>query len=102
MNKKLIPLILASTAALTLTACNKEDISVKKSAVPVVSKQDAIAVVNGQYISKNSLATLEKEIAQRSRGQAVPKEKLIEELIQRELLLQDAKVKKTGSIKRVF
>jgi len=33
---------------------------------------------------------LEKEIAERGHGQTFPKEKLIEELIQRELLVQDA------------
>jgi peptidyl-prolyl cis-trans isomerase C len=47
-------------------------------------------VVNGQYISKDALAKLEKDIAERSHGQKFPKEKLIEELVQRELLIQDA------------
>lgn len=58
--------------------------------VPVIEKSDAVAIVNGKYISKNALKTLENEIAQRSHGQTFPKEKLIEELIQRELLVQDA------------
>jgi peptidyl-prolyl cis-trans isomerase C len=59
----------------------------------VVNKADAIAVVNGHYIAKATLDKLEKEIAERSHGQAFPKEKLIEELIQRELLVQDAEQK---------
>jgi len=84
MNKKLIPLILAGTAL--LTACNKE-----QAATAAISKEDAIAVVNGKYIGKVSLTALENEIAQGSRqGQSFPKEKLLEELIQRELLIQDA------------
>ena len=83
MNKKLSPLILASSTL--LFACNQE----KANEAPV-SKEDAVAGVNGVYISKASLATLEAEIAQRSRGQSFPKEQMIEELIQRELLVQDA------------
>jgi len=89
MNKKLIPLLLASSTL--LFACNQDkanETSTPKAAA--VSKEDAVAVVNGNYISKTSLTTLEAEIAQRSRGQSFPKEQLIEELIQRELLVQDA------------
>ena len=61
---------------------------------PVVNKADAVAVVNGRYIAKANLEKLEKEVAERSHGQIFPKEKLIEELIQRELLVQDAEQKK--------
>lgn len=62
------------------------------AAIPAktVDKADAVAVVNGQYIPKSALEELEKEIAQRSHGQKFPKEKLVDELIQRELLIQDA------------
>ena len=91
MNKKLIPLILASSTL--LVACNQDQTTTASeniTPVAAVSKEDAIAVVNGTYISKTSLATLEAEVAQRSRGQTFPKEQLIEELIQRELLVQDA------------
>jgi len=63
------------------------------SSTPAVNKEDAIASVNGQFISKSTLEKLEKEIAERSHGQVFPKEKLIEELIQRELLVQDAQQK---------
>ena len=57
---------------------------------PAIDKADAVAFVNGQYIPKSELAELEKEVAERGHGQTFPKEKLIEELIQRELLVQDA------------
>ena len=92
MNKKIIPLILAGTAA--LTACKEGQLSSaggsSDTLATVVSKEDAIASVNGKYISKKALETLEKEISQRSRGQSFPKEKLVDELVQRELLIQDA------------
>ncbi len=93
MNKTLISLIIASSTL--LTACN-EKVSTpgNGSATPVVSKENAVASVNGAYISKTSLESLEKELAQRSQGKSFPKEKLIDELIQRELLIQDATQKK--------
>ncbi len=93
MNRKLIPLLIASTVI--LSAC---DLKPKTGAasVPAVKKEDAIASVNGQYISKKTLEDLEKDLAQRGHGQApaFPKEKLVDELIQREILVQDAVLKK--------
>ena len=88
--KKLIPLLVVGTAL--IAGCNQATDSSAPSATatPAVDKADAIAVVNGQYISKSTLETLEKEIAERSHGQTFPKEKLVEELVQRELLVQDA------------
>lgn len=89
--KKFIPLLVAGTAL--IAGCNQEkaaDTGSTSSAVTAVDKADAIAVVNGQYIAKSTLETLEKEIAERSHGQTFPKEKLVEELVQRELLVQDA------------
>ena len=97
MNKKLIPVILAG--AILLTACNEEKtapVSGSTASTPVaaIAKEDAVAIVNGQYISKASLAALEGEISQRNRGQSLPQKQLIEELVQRELLIQDAQQKK--------
>ncbi len=95
MKKKFIPLLIVGTAL--LAGCNQEKASDTSSLTPVettVDKADAVAVVNGQYIAKSTLTALEKEIAERSHGQVFPKEKLIEELIQRELLVQDAIQKK--------
>jgi len=96
MNKKIIPLILASAAA--LTACKEGQLSPtgsdsSETLATTVKKEDAIASVNGQYISKKSLADLEKQVAQQSKGQSFPKEKLVDELVQRELLIQDAVAK---------
>ncbi len=92
MKKAFIPLLVVGTA-LIVTGCDQKTAENAAVTAPVVNKADAIAVVNGKYISKETLANLEKEIAMRSQGQAVPKEKLIEELIQRELLVQDAQQK---------
>jgi len=87
MKKKIIPLLIAGTAL--IAGCDQKTTE-STSATPAISKADAVAVVNGQYIAKSTLAELEKEIAERGHGQTFPKEKLIEELIQRELLVQDA------------
>ncbi|MCK9396708.1 MAG: peptidylprolyl isomerase [Methylobacter sp.] len=89
--KKFIPLLVVGTAL--IAGCNQEKGADTGSAAPAattIDKADAVAVVNGQYIAKSTLETLEKEIAERSHGQTFPKEKLVEELVQRELLVQDA------------
>ncbi|MGZ4969520.1 MAG: peptidylprolyl isomerase [Methylobacter sp.] len=92
--KKFIPLLVVGTAL--IAGCNQEKATdtgsapAATAATPAIDKADAVAVVNGQYIAKSTLETLEKEIAERSHGQTFPKEKLIEELVQRELLVQDA------------
>ena len=93
MKQKFIPLLVVGTAL--LAGCNQEKAtdagSTPAAAIaPAINKADAVAVVNGQYIPKSTLEALEKEIAERSHGQNFPKEKLIEELVQRELLVQDA------------
>jgi peptidyl-prolyl cis-trans isomerase C len=77
MKLKLVPLVLAS--ATLISGCLEEN------KAPAVSKEDAIASVNGTYISKKTLETLEKEIADRSQGQKFPKEQLVDELIQQAL-----------------
>ncbi len=91
MYNKLTPLFLVS--AIALTGCDHRPTDVTP---PAVKKEDAIASVNGQYISKKTLEDLEKDLAQRSHGQApaFPKEKLVDELVQREILVQDAVLKK--------
>jgi peptidyl-prolyl cis-trans isomerase C len=88
---KLHSTLILLTGALALTGCNQQT-----SSGPTVKKEDAVASVNGQYISKKTLEELEKDLAMRSGGQspAFPKEKLVEELVQREILVQDAIKKK--------
>ncbi len=92
MKMKFIPLALISASL--LVSCNKEQAATETvAAAPTVSKEDAIAIVNGTFVSKKELELLKSEIAQRGRGQQFPDDKLVEELVQRELLLQDAKKK---------
>ena len=89
MKLKIIPLLLAS--ATLLPGCFEEKPKdANTAAAPTVSKADAVASVNGTYISKKTLETLEKEISERSQGQNFPQQQLLEELIQRELLIQQA------------
>lgn len=90
MKTKFIPLLVVSSVLIAACDPNATD----TSTAPVVDKADAIAVVNGKYISKSTFENLQKDIASRSHGQSFPKEKLVEELIQRELLVQDALQKK--------
>ncbi|MEY4768506.1 MAG: hypothetical protein RL637_1145 [Pseudomonadota bacterium] len=66
---------------------------VTEAAPPPVSKEDAVAIVNGVAITKATFKTLEDEIATRAPGQNFPKKQLLDELIQRELLVQDAQKK---------
>lgn len=90
MKNIVIPLLVAGTVL--VSGCQQQTPETQSAApvTPVIKKEDAVAEVNGQFISKATLSDLEKEIAERSHGQSFPKEKLIEELIQRELLVQDA------------
>jgi peptidyl-prolyl cis-trans isomerase C len=88
------PSTTSSTAPASTTPAAPTTPATTAAPVAVVDKADAVAVVNGQYIAKSTLADLEKEIAVRGQGQTFPKEKLIEELVQRQLLIQDALQKK--------
>ncbi|MDD1621090.1 MAG: peptidylprolyl isomerase [Methylococcaceae bacterium] len=101
MKLKLIPLILAS--ATILPGCFEEKAKeTETTAAPAVTKENAVASVNGTFISKKTLETLEKEIAERSQGQSFPKEQLLEELIQRELLIQQAMQKQLDKTPEVI
>jgi len=88
MKKQFIPLLIVGSAL--IAGCNQQPSTDTSSvSAPTVDKADAVASVNGKYIAKSTLEQLESEISQRSQGQTFPKEKLIEELIQRELLVQE-------------
>ena len=83
---KIIPLVLAGSAL--ISGCKQESIS----STPTISKSDAIAEVNGKFISKSSFDMMKAQIAQR--GQPIPDEKLLDELVRMELLVQEAEQKK--------
>ncbi len=88
MKLKLIPFLLAGTAL--VVGCQQNANTV---VAPNILKEDAAASVNGQFISKAALDTLTKEVSARAQGQVIPKDKLIDELVKRELLIQEAKNK---------
>jgi peptidyl-prolyl cis-trans isomerase C len=87
MKLKSIPLIFVSSTL--LIACQPK-VTVNPSNI---TKDEAAAVVNGKFISKTDLKILTEEVAERSQGRIILKKQLIDELIKRELLIQDAKNK---------
>jgi len=52
--------------------------------------ENTVAVVNGKPISRATLQAVSAEVAQRSGGQAIPEDKILDGLIARELLQQEA------------
>jgi peptidyl-prolyl cis-trans isomerase C len=91
MNKNIVSLLLAGSAL--LTACDQTGNAPAPGAVttaPAITKEQAVASVNGQFISKQALENLQKEIAQRNGGQNIPQQTLLEELIKQEILVQEA------------
>lgn len=93
MKLKVIPFLLAGSVLLTACQQNANNI-----ASPTIQKEDAVAVVNGEYISKYALETLTSEVNERTRGQNIPQEKLIDELVRRKLLVQQAESKKLDQL----
>ncbi len=83
MKTAIIPFLVAG--AVLVSGCDKND-----STAPAVKREDAVASVNSTYISKTTLENLQKELAARGQGQEIPKDKILEELIQREILVQAA------------
>ena len=90
MKLKLIPLILASATLLPGCFEEKAKDAADTAAAPAVTKEDAVASVNGVFISKKTFDALQKQISEHGQGQSFPKEQLVDELIQRELLTQEA------------
>ena len=84
---------LASAIALALmaTGCDKaSDKSAPGSAAPeVVAVGEVVATVNGKPISKAAFEILSEEVNERRGENKVPDDKILEELIKRELLSQE-------------
>jgi peptidyl-prolyl cis-trans isomerase C len=90
-------LIAAVAAALLASGCDKTapDAKTNSAATPAASTggtstADAAAIVNGKPISKAAVEIVTAEIGQRRGGNSVPEDKIVEELIKRELLSQEA------------
>jgi peptidyl-prolyl cis-trans isomerase C len=93
MNKKIVSLLLAGTTL--LVACEQANQgggtgTTAPAAPSSITKEQAAASVNGQFISKLDLENLQKEIARRNGGQNVPEKTLLDEMIKQELLIQEA------------
>lgn len=83
---------LAVAIVLATSACNKSEQSSK-----IIAPGDAVAVVNGQPISKAAFDVLSEEVNERRGENKIPDDKILEELIKRELLSQDLMA--SGAIK---
>ncbi|MFO1418741.1 MAG: peptidylprolyl isomerase [Methylotetracoccus sp.] len=90
--KTLFPLL--AVCGVALWACNQGAGGKSGSAggmpLPQVTRGDSAALVNGRPISKLSVDQVESELAQRRGADSVSKEKIIDELIKREVLRQEA------------
>lgn len=73
---------------LVLVGCTGENGTVQP--LTPQAEIDAVATVNGKPIGKGVLELLAAEIKKQAKGANIPQEKLIQELINRELLLQEA------------
>lgn len=103
--KNTYPFIVAVASAMVLSGCgNPSDTpkspssmsapsthsTSKESAPPVANTADAIAIVNGKPITKSALEVIKAEISQRRGGTSIPDDKILDEMIKRELLRQEA------------
>lgn len=96
-------MIAAAVASILLFGgCNKQGENAQSGMTPSlgskteVKPENAIATVNGEPISKSSLEVMTAELEQRRAGK-VPEDKLIDDLITRELLKQEADKQKLAS-----
>ena len=96
--KKIIPLLLVSSAL--VTGCKQEGIS----STPTITKSEAVAEVNGKFISKSSFDMMKNQIAQRGQeGQPpIPDDKLLDELVRMELLVQEAEKQKLADTPEII
>jgi len=91
MNKQFIPLLLVGTAL--ISACDQKTTEESVAPTTTVAAPVAnanVALVNNVAITQLTFDKLQSDIAARSRGQTIPKDKLLEELVSRELLKQEA------------
>jgi peptidyl-prolyl cis-trans isomerase C len=91
---KAYSLIAALASTLLIAGCDKPDTRAPGTSAPppqaAANLDDAAAIVNGKPISKASVEIVQAEISQRRGGSSIPEDKIVEELIKRELLRQEA------------
>lgn len=87
------PILLAAAISALLAGCDR--LAPQTEAPTTLG--EAVATVNGKPIFKAELDNLTGEIAQRGMAGEVPQDRLLDELISRELLRQEAESKKIDS-----
>jgi peptidyl-prolyl cis-trans isomerase C len=90
----------ALSAAMILSACDNNTAEhTNAPASSAAASADIVAKVNNVVITRDAVAAMKAEIAQRRRGNAddIPDDKITEELVSRELLKQEAE--KNGLLK---
>lgn len=90
------PILLAAAFFPLLTGCDRQAPQTEATLTPP-ALGEAVATVNGKPIYKAELDNLSGEIAQRGMAGEIPQERLLDELISRELLRQEAESKKFDS-----
>jgi peptidyl-prolyl cis-trans isomerase C len=94
------PLLAATvSSALLLAGCDtnkpeQQTQTTSEASKPAPSAENSVAVVNGEPISKTALSVLTSELHQRRGNLDIPKDKLVDELVSREILRQEAEKKK--------
>ncbi|CAI8716903.1 peptidylprolyl isomerase [Methylocaldum szegediense] len=86
-------LVAAIASALAIAGCNNVGTEGQKGATStatVPTAENAVAVVNGRPISRTAVEILSAEVAQRRGDSGISDEQIVEELIKRELLSQEA------------
>lgn len=91
MNMKRLITLLAYLSL--LAACQQQD-GAETAVMASVDKADAVAMVNGKYISKKALTRLKQELNQRMPNHTLSDDQLVDELIKRGLLVEQARKKK--------
>ncbi|HYE34896.1 peptidylprolyl isomerase [Methylocaldum sp.] len=90
---KTYSLVAAIASAMVVAGCNNVGTDAQKGATSTSeapSAENSVAVVNGKAISRPAVDILSSELAQRRGENSVPEDKIIDELIKRELLRQEA------------
>lgn len=86
-------LVAAIASALAIAGCNNVGTEGQKGATSTAeapTAENSVAVVNGRPISRNAVEILSAELAQRRGDSGISDEQIVEDLIKRELLRQEA------------
>jgi len=89
----LILIAITVASALILGGCEQDAGNVAQttlSSIPKPTPENTAAVVNGQPVSRAAVKVLTDELAETQGGQNVPEDKIMDQVISRELLRQEA------------